>query len=198
MAVFSIKYANWWLSNYSNDCAIDLKDVCIICVHQLTETRECSTTFCIFVQCVSSQNKHPLQSYLNEKSNCNLLAAQLLHEHQRYAAVPHCAYYACLQQIKYVLCVKFNKYCDDNELSGKNTHVVIWNEFWRQTKLLNSELQLLTYAELVIIKNNFDNLKTGRVISDYSHENRVDFLLSKESINLAFEFFHIIEKIFHD
>jgi uncharacterized protein (UPF0332 family) len=139
-----------------------------------------------------------LQSYLKEKSNCNLLAAQLLHEHQRYAAVPHCAYYACLQQIKYILCVKFNKYCDDNELSGKNTHVVIWNEFWKQINIWNEEYQILSRLETVLLEKYFINLKINRINSDYNHKSIGNLYLSEESLNFAVEFTYIIQKISYE
>jgi hypothetical protein len=139
-----------------------------------------------------------LQSFLNDKSNCNLKAAQLLHEHERYAAVPHCAYYACLQQIKYILCVKFQKYCNDNELRGRNTHVVIMDEFLLQIRFWNKEYQFLTKQEIVVLKTNFETLKSNRISSDYNHQDGSSLLISKQSLRLAFEFTNIIQKIQHD
>jgi hypothetical protein len=161
----------------------------------LTEIGEYSVILCIFVRCLLSQSRTQLQSYLHEKSNCNLLAAQLLHEHARYAAVPHCAYYACLQQIKYILCVKFGKYCEDSELSGKSTHVVIWNEFLIQEKLWNKIYQTLTNEELVSIKKNFDLLKLNRIECDYNHHRRCTIHISEKSMDLAIQIRHFHEKL---
>jgi hypothetical protein len=137
-----------------------------------------------------------LQSHLNDKSICNLKAAQLLHEHERYAAVPHCAYSACLQQIKYILCDKFQKYCDDDEIKGKNTHVVIWNEFSREINRWNEENQVFASEELVLVKLNFYLLKLYRIVCDYDHHKSCTHIISKESMDLAIQIMGIIQNVF--
>jgi hypothetical protein len=73
-------------------------------------------------------------SYLLAKSQANLVAAQLLHEKGIYAAVPHCAYYSCLQRMKYELCVQFKVLCDDDarEIKAKSSHVLIRDRFMEQ------------------------------------------------------------------
>jgi hypothetical protein len=139
-----------------------------------------------------------LERFLNDKSNCNLKAAELLHAHERYAAVPHCAYYACLQQMKHILCVKFQQFCNDNEPRGRNTHVVILDEFIKHTKKYNNQFQKASLQEIIEFEVYFFSLKTYRIHSDYYHSVGCESDNSMKSIELANKIINLIQKIYYD
>jgi hypothetical protein len=133
-------------------------------------------------------------SYLLDKSQTNLEAAHVLHQIHKYAAVPHCAYYSCLQRIKYELYIRYHYYCDDNssEVKGKSSHNVIWEKFMQQIEAS----QLLTDVELLELRNQFGKLKLNRIISDYNHHDQSTPTLSDESLSLAHQLMDLLNNIF--
>jgi hypothetical protein len=107
-------------------------------------------------------------SYLLEKSQANLVAAQVLHEKGIYSTVPHCAYYSCLQRMKYELCVQFGVFCDDEgrELKGKSTHALIRDRFMQAC---SDKIDALSTTEQRTLYVSYTELKTYRNKLDYHH-----------------------------
>jgi hypothetical protein len=131
-------------------------------------------------------------SYLLDKSQTNLEAAQLLHQFNKYAAVPHCAYYSCLQRIKYELCVHYHIYCDDNssELRGKSSHQALWNTFHEQI----AASDIWGTNDIRDIKSCLDFLKSRRLRADYFHLGLCTEKDSMDSLIFAIQFRSIINR----
>jgi uncharacterized protein (UPF0332 family) len=134
-----------------------------------------------------------LQSFLGQKSDINLKAAHLLHDNECYAAVPHCAYYACLQRMKYILCKEFNVYCEDDskDLRDKGSHQAIIKEFKLKIKTYNK----VNSHQVRILLDNFYKLKTYRENSDYNHTYDCTKEKSNNTIDLVNELMDIVKLI---
>ena len=72
---------------------------------------------------------------LKDKSDLNLAAAELLYQESIYPAVVHCAYYSCVQLMKYICLNSIGKSEDDlRDLSiqlKQGSHEVLINQLKR-------------------------------------------------------------------
>ncbi len=103
-------------------------------------------------------------SNLKNKSEINIESAQMLQDKCYYPSVIHCAYYSCVQYMKYIAINKLNKTNEQIEqervAEGKGTHQYLIN-------LFTLEFQSETREK----KNTFKeikNLKKLREKADYS------------------------------
>lgn len=120
-------------------------------------------------------------SYLKAKSEFNESAADLLFDNHLYAPSVHCAYYSCLQLLKFLIKDFLNidypdqkKECD---FLKQNSHEYVIK------KVLN-EIHTLSTFDYIDLRRNIYDLKSFREISDYENQ-IVDIDLSKKSIDKA-------------
>jgi uncharacterized protein (UPF0332 family) len=120
-------------------------------------------------------------SYLKAKSEFNKSAAELLYDNNLYAPSVHCAYYSCLQLIKFLVKDFMNIDYPDQKIESdqlkQNSHEYVIR------KLLN-EVHGLSRFDYIDLRRNIYDLKSFREISDYENQ-IVDIDLSKKSINKA-------------
>lgn len=114
-------------------------------------------------------------SFLNNKSEFNLVGAQLLIDNNLYAPSVHCSYYSVFQKLKYKYVLKKDISYDDLAqmiiLDTRNTHRYVIEEFCNfiQDRLKKRDL-----------KNKINDLKAFRVESDYE-----DLEINIDKSNLA-------------
>jgi len=114
-------------------------------------------------------------SFLNNKSEFNLVGAQLLIYNNLYAPSVHCSYYSVFQKLKYKYVLKKDISYDDLAqmiiLDTRNTHRYVIEEFCNfiQDRLKKRDL-----------KNKINDLKAFRVESDYE-----DLEINIDKSNLA-------------
>jgi hypothetical protein len=120
-------------------------------------------------------------SYLKAKSEFNKSAAELLYDNNLYAPSVHCAYYSCLQLIKFLVKDFMNVDYPDQKIESdhlkQNSHEYVIR------KLLN-EVHGLSRLDYIDLRRNIYDLKSFREISDYENQ-IVDIDLSKKSIDKA-------------
>jgi uncharacterized protein (UPF0332 family) len=120
-------------------------------------------------------------SYLKAKSEFNKSAAELLYDNNLYAPSVHCAYYSCLQLIKFLVKDFMNVDYPDQKIESdylkQNSHEYVIG------KLLN-EVHGLNRFDYIDLRRNIYDLKSFREISDYENQ-IVDIDLSKKSIDKA-------------
>lgn len=104
---------------------------------------------------------------LKNKSEINLLAAQILHDKNFYDSVCHPAYYACLQLMSYKLIgIGFDLEKQAAKASSKyrgNSHVAILKEFQQYFKIAQ-------YQDERLCRNGIRKLKAYRERADYKNE----------------------------
>jgi uncharacterized protein (UPF0332 family) len=130
-------------------------------------------------------------SILKNKSEINLLAAEMLHGNSLYPSVIHCSYYSTFQLMKFIWLEKMGK--DENELrslsnksSDKGSHEVLINEIvmWLATKGANSR----------DFNNKIGILKKLRRKADYENT-QIDIQISSDSIKLCKETIGILRML---
>lgn len=121
---------------------------------------------------------------LKEKSNFNMLSAELLAKETYHASSVHCAYYSCFQLLKYTIKEYFEEsYSEqDNQRAsnGQGTHQFVINYVY------NEIVSIAGIHEGRQIKRKIDDLKQFRIESDY-HDIEVDSGKSDKAINKAKE-----------
>lgn len=112
-------------------------------------------------------------SYLRNKSEINIAAAEHLDSESIYSPVAHCAYYSCYQFMKHIWLNKMNKTDDDLTLLTRNTkegsHEVLINEIIKYLKNKNHEIRSFK-TEIVSLKklrhkSDYENIEIGSEIS---------------------------------
>ena len=125
---------------------------------------------------------------LKNKSNENLVAANLLIQNGKYASSVHCAYYSCLQLIKHII----NKYVgksykmQDGEAfhHRKSSHGYLLNEIVKNLNQKNG----VNFANTV--RRAFFELKDDRLKADYQNisinkiEAEASYLISNQVQNI--------------
>lgn len=119
---------------------------------------------------------------LKNKSDINILAAELLHKQSYYPSVVHCAYYSCIQFMKHIWLTEMNKTEEDlrqlNQNSTDGSHEVLINEIKK-----NLTMQKLDSSSRVFYKDILQ-LKRLRVNADYD-DLQIDSTISNNSITLS-------------
>ena len=106
------------------------------------------------------------------KSLENTKAAQELVNKRLYSASVHCAYYSCLQHIKYILHNKLNfDYAKQDNNTGKDSHLVIIDEIINKAPTSHQGKE---------IQNIIQWLKAERKRADYS----VEIISDTESLDV--------------
>jgi uncharacterized protein (UPF0332 family) len=120
-------------------------------------------------------------SILKQKSDINLMAAELLHNNSLYPSVVHCSYYSCFQLMKHLWLGKMGKTEEDLKTANNNTtegsHEVLINKIIAYLK--NS-----TSADSRTFQSNIGQLKKLRKKADYESV-QIDVSVSKDSIDLS-------------
>lgn len=129
-------------------------------------------------------------SYLRQKSEFNITAAQFLIEKNLYAPSIHCSYYSCLQLLKVVVKEFIGINYDDQESeisSGKsNSHKYVID------KVLN-EIRIKNRFEYIDMRRNITDLKTFREKSDY-YNIEIDISKSQNAFERATEIRNYLTK----
>jgi len=124
--------------------------------------------------------------HLKNKSELNLGAAELLHQYSYYSSVVHCAYYSCIQLMKYTWLNSMGKSDNDlrnlNNSSSQGSHEVLINQIkiFIQSKSQNGR----------VFNRDILQLKRLRVNADYdeilidSKKSNDSLILSKSSLNI--------------
>lgn len=118
--------------------------------------------------------------HLKNKSELNLGAAELLHKQSYYPSVVHCAYYSCVQLMKYIWLSSMGKSEAElrilNNNSREGSHEVLINQIrdYIKSKSLNEREFNTTILQL----------KRLRVNADYDDVS-IDFTKSSQSISLS-------------
>jgi hypothetical protein len=119
--------------------------------------------------------------HLRAKSDFNTSAADLLYDNHLYAPSVHCAYYSCLQLIKFLIKDFLNVDYPDQKIESdhlkQNSHEYVIR------KLLN-EVYGFSRLDYIDLRRNIYDLKSFREMSDYENK-MVDIKLSKKSIEKA-------------
>jgi len=120
-------------------------------------------------------------SYLKAKSEFNKSAAELLYDNNLYAPCVHCAYYSCLQLIKFLIkdfmSIDYPDQKIESDSLKQNSHEYV-------IKKLLSEIHKLSRFDYLDLRRNIYDLKSFREISDYENQ-IVDIDISKKSIDKA-------------
>lgn len=125
-------------------------------------------------------------SQLKAKSELNRAAADILQDKSYYPSVVHCAYYSCIQRIKYILLSKYN--LTEADLLQERTALSSTT-----SKPLGLHEYLINKITKELLKNKKDwksfntdilQLKKLRVNSDYE-DVQIDFSKGKTSIDLS-------------
>lgn len=131
---------------------------------------------------------YPRMMHLKNKSEINITAAEFLHKQCLFPAVAHCAYYSCLQFMRYIWVNKMGKELHDIGSSSRTlkigSHDVLINEIrdFLKQKSLN-------YRDF---NNNILELKKLRTKSDYENF-QIDTTLSERSIRYSRDTLRILK-----
>ena len=100
---------------------------------------------------------------LLNKSNENLEASIFLKDEEFYSSSIHCAYYSCIQLMRYII---FNIHNIDEEEFDNNQNIT---NIGSHNYLLNEIISHLQYDKIDIrsLKNTFRNIKELRKNADY-------------------------------
>lgn len=127
--------------------------------------------------------------HLKSKSEINLSAAELLHEHSHYPSVIHCAYYSCIQLMKHAWLNTMGKTEEDlrglNSRTREGSHEVLINQMKIFIKSRSREDRDFNRTIL--------ELKRLRVDADYL-EVSIDSTKSDQSIHLSKSLLNILKK----
>lgn len=122
-------------------------------------------------------------SYLRQKSEFNITAAQFLIEKNLYAPSIHCSYYSCLQLLKVVVKEFIGINYDDQEseiLSGNSSsHRYVIDKVLDEIKIKNR-------FEYLDMRRNITDLKLFRERSDYC-DIEIDISKSQNAFKRATE-----------
>ncbi len=123
-------------------------------------------------------------SALKQKSEFNILAADILKSKVLYAPSVHCSYYSCFQLMKYsikkLLKIEYDELSDMIATSNTNTHNFVINLIAKEIKNKFGNIPYRNFS------NNIKDLKKFRVDSDY-HNIEVNISHSQEAYNIANE-----------
>lgn len=138
-------------------------------------------------------------SSLKNKSEHNLLAAEILIKNGLHAPSVHCSYYSCFQLSKYVL----NKFSGISYLD-QETELNLWKQS-RTGKIgthdyvikkLGDEIRKCSTEAYLTFTNNIKELKKFRIESDYEDKPVTDEQ-SKRSLHLSTELIHLLKSNCH-
>ncbi len=147
----------------------------------------------VSLRCFSNSNLQMVlcENYLNFKSDENRRAADFLNEKGLHAPSVHCAYYSCLQLLKYVITFSLKKTEDDisRDMNRSRSDSHIYFE-----KTVSNEIKDFSNRKIFVLK--FRELKILRIASDYSLR-KIQKQDSDEALKLSVEISKIIKNTFH-
>jgi len=128
--------------------------------------------------------------HLKNKSEINLVAAELLNKQYLYPAVVHCAYYSCLQLMRHIWINQMGKSLQELGVLTRNSrdgsHEVLIN----QIKMFLKSLSLDDRS----FNNSITQLKKLRIKADYDDVS-IDSSISSNSISLSKSTQTILKKV---
>jgi len=131
-------------------------------------------------------------SYLKQKSEFNLLAAEKLLQHNLYASSVHCSYYACFQLMKFTLKniynIDYEKQSEEISSSKLNSHGYVIGIIKKKIKLNLTDTSEFRYFDRIIT-----DLKMFREESDY-HNIQIDSDKGRLALKKANELILLITK----
>lgn len=115
--------------------------------------------------------------HLLNKSEINLGAADLLHKHQLYPAVAHCAYYSCVQLMRHIWINRMGNKIEElaniiRSQPKEGSHEVLINQV--KTYLKSKKLDDRKFNNEIIqlkklrTKSDYDNIQIGLTVSTSS------------------------------
>lgn len=117
---------------------------------------------------------------LKNKSDINLIAAELLHKQSYYPSVVHCAYYSCVQLMKHTWLYIMKKSNEDlinlSNHTSEGSHELLINQI-RSFIKANSQDDRTFNRDIL-------QLKRLRVRADYE-DLMIDYEISEKSITLS-------------
>lgn len=138
-------------------------------------------------------------SNLKNKSDHNLLAAEMLIENRLHAPSVHCSYYSCFQLSKYALKefagINYEEQEEELNLLKQNPSTKFGSHEYVIFKLGN-EIKRCSTKNYRIFSTNFKILKSFRRKSDYLDELVTDEQ-SKESLRLSTELIQLLKSNCH-
>lgn len=131
-------------------------------------------------------------SFLKQKSEFNIDAAEQLISTNLYAPSVHCSYYSCLQLFKHIVCKKIGVSYKEQEKELNSDENKKTSHNYIRDKVLERITERYKKRE---IKQNFQDLKTYRIASDYNNES-VDIEKANKAQKVAQTIRTEIQKIF--
>jgi uncharacterized protein (UPF0332 family) len=112
--------------------------------------------------------------FLLRNSDTNYESAEVLWDDKKYCAVPHCAYYSCVQMMKHILLeMGYTSNQMDNErkqMSIKASRFVGVHEYIIDTIKQHGKGLVSDYALRRIFDTDINSLKSIRVSADYENK----------------------------
>lgn len=138
-------------------------------------------------------------SYLKNKSEINLYSAELLYKNNSYPSSVHCAYYSCVQLMKYIIChqigIDYNK--QNIEISQlRNQKVKRTGSHNYMIDKIEDVIYSVDKREAALFVDSIEDLKEFREESDYGN---VEILSQRsfDSISKAKDIRTQLIKFFH-
>ena len=132
-------------------------------------------------------------SYLKEKSNFNIDAAELLQNKSLFAPSVHCSYYSCLQLMKVAINefmgIPFEELENQTGSMNTDTHNYI-------IKMIGDSIRNYSKEEHSIFGRNIKVLKQFRINSDYKNI-QITTSESFKAIRIAKEIRSQLQETFH-
>ena len=133
-------------------------------------------------------------SIIKQKSEFNVMAADILFKQNLYAPAIHCAYYGCFQRIKSILHNYFGITYDDinNEVATQRIgeHVCVLDRIIREIE----SRRLLPQRERKSLYNKMRDLKDLRVLADYKNE-EIRYDKAETALNFSKDIRDLLSKI---
>ena len=136
-------------------------------------------------------------SYLKEKSNFNIDAAELLQNKNLFAPSVHCSYYSCLQLMK--VAIKEKKGISFNDLENEIIKANITKKISTHSYLIKEIGELIrndSKAKHFLFDRKIKDLKSFRIKSDYE-DFQITTTESFKAFNIAKEIRAQLKETFH-
>lgn len=138
--------------------------------------------------------------YLKNKSEINIYSAELLHKNNCYSSSTHCAYYSCVQLMKYIICNKIGVNYDKQLTEISQLRSLRAKRTGSHNYMIDKiEDSLISFdkREAALFINLIEDLKDFREKSDYGNieilsQQSIDSITkAKEIRTQLINFFHI-------
>ena len=137
--------------------------------------------------------------YLKNKSDINISSAELLYKNNLYSSSVHCAYYSCIQLMKYIICHKIGIDYDKQEIEISQLKTQKAKRTGSHNYMIDVIEEIMCSVdkkEASIFVDLIEALKDFRAESDYGN---VEILSSKssDSISKAYDIRKQLINFFH-